>query len=668
MDSYFEKGIRLKGTLWVKGAVRFDGDFEGEIYSSDHFVVGKSGKILGNIKTCNVTNMGFIQGNLFAENKVALMNDSRLTGDIYTYHLIIDEGSNFEGRCKMIDEAPKTVKEEMKTLERPVPKTAKVTKTSSKQKPPATDSKPFFPLKKVAGIVIVVLMVAGVTWFYPKEGDDLEPLVKKGYKLVAEKKYADAEAVFKKALTVSRVESRVYAGLGDIYFEDKRYNDALAQFQRAIDLSPAKGEYRVKQAETYSSKGQLKEAVESYKQAVEIDPKSSTAFYSLGLLYLEQKDMEKARESLEMSVGLDANSFEPHEALSMLYSQEKIYDEALVEINQAIKLKNDKPGLHLALGKLLLESGKDDEAIEAFKKAADLFPQNFSAQIRIADWYYTKGMLEESLETYKVAETLDSDNPVVQARLGKIYAGKNENKKAQEALEKAIKLNPKDAHSHYQLGRLVSGEKKWGRAQSLLSNAIALDPGHGPSHYELGIVLLGREKVDSARDEFTKALELEPENSDFIMGLVLALIEKKEMDKSLELLLPVSKKEPNNPKVSYAICNVYTKKGYFTVATRHCEKSHELDKGNYETMNRMAWLYAKKSIKLNKAFDLSNQTLKAFPNRPGFIDTLSEILYVRGETEKAMKKIQEAIKLMPNNPYYKQQLWKFKNIKLKPPA
>ena len=93
MDSYFEKGIRLKGTLWVKGAVHFDGDFEGEIYSSSHFIVGKSGKILGNIKTHNVTNMGFIQGNLFAENKVALMNDSRLTGDISTYHLVVDEGS-----------------------------------------------------------------------------------------------------------------------------------------------------------------------------------------------------------------------------------------------------------------------------------------------------------------------------------------------------------------------------------------------------------------------------------------------------------------------------------------------------------------------------------------------------------------------------------------------
>ena len=665
MDSYFEKGIRLKGTLWVKGSVHFDGEFEGEIYSSNHFVVGKSGKVLGNIKTHNVTNMGFIQGNLFAESKVALMNDSRLVGDITTYHLIIDEGANFEGRCKMVGELPKTVHEEMETLERPVPKTVKVSIGPGVS---SAESKDFSQWKKAAGIAAVVLAIAGVTWFYPNGEDELEPLVEKGYKLVAEKRYSDAESIFKKALTVSRVEPRVYAGLGDIYFEDKRFNDSLAQFQRAIDLNPANGEYRVKQAKSYSSIGQWEEAIASYMQALEIAPERGTTFYHLGLLYLERKELRKAREALKMSVSLDLDSFKPHEALSLLYSREKKSNEAIAEINEAIKLENKEPRLHLTLGKLLLESGKEKDAEKAFKKATNLFPENFSAQIRLADWYYVKGMLEKSLETYKVAETLDSDNPVVQARLGKIYVGKNQYNKAQVALEKAIRLNPKDAESHYQLGKLVSGEGKLGRAQSLLSNAIALDAKHGDSHYELGVVLLGRGNVDLANVSFNKALDLEPKNSDFIMGLAMALVEKKDLDSALEILLPVSKEETNNSKIHIAICKVYTKKGYFTTATGYCEKALSLNANNYETMNRLAWLYAKKSAKLQKAFELSSKTLKAFPNRPEFIDTLSEIFYVQGETEKAVEKIQEAIKLMPDNPYYKQQLWKFKNIRPKSPA
>ena len=665
MDSYFEKEIRLKGTLWLKGSAHFDGEFEGEIYSSNHFVVGKSGKVLGNIKTHDVTNMGFVQGNLFAESKVALMTDSRLVGDITTYHLSVDEGSNFEGRCKMVDKLPKTVHEEMETLERPVPKTVKVSIGPGVS---SAESKDFFQWKKAAGIAAVVLAIAGVTWFYPNGEDELEPLVEKGYKLVAEKRYSDAESIFKKALTVSRAEPRVYAGLGDIYFEDKRFNDSLAQFQRAIDLNPANGEYRVKQAKSYSSIGQWEEAIASYMQALEIAPERGTTFYHLGLLYLERKELGKARKALKMSVSLDLDSFKPHEALSLLYSREKKSNKAIAEINEAIKLENKEPRLHLTLGKLLLESGKEKDAEKAFKKATNLFPENFSAQIRLADWYYVKGMLEKSLETYKVAETLDSDNPVVQARLGKIYVGKNQYNKAQVALEKAIRLNPKDAESHYQLGKLVSGEGKWGRAQSLLSNAIALDARHGASYYELGVVLLGRGNVDLAKDNFQKALDLEPKNSGYIMGLAMALVEKKDLDSALKILLPVSKGETRNPKILIAICKVYTKKGFFTAATGYCEKALNLNADNYEAMNRLAWLYAKKSVNLQKALELSSKTLEVFPNRPEFIDTLSEIFYVQGETEKAVEKIQEAIKLMPNNAYYKQQLWKFKNIKPKSPA
>lgn len=159
MDSYFEKGVRLHGTLWVKGSVHFDGYFEGEVYSSNDFVVGKAGKVLGNIKTYNVTNKGNIQGNLFAENKVALMDDSRLTGDIATYRLVVDEGSNFEGRCKMIDIPPSTIKEELETLERPLPSKAKKTSQILKTN---TDEKNSGIQHNNVGIIAVVLVVAGI--------------------------------------------------------------------------------------------------------------------------------------------------------------------------------------------------------------------------------------------------------------------------------------------------------------------------------------------------------------------------------------------------------------------------------------------------------------------------------------------------------------------------
>ena len=63
---------------------------------------------------------------------------------------------------------------------------------------------------------------------------------------------------------------------------------------------------------------------------------------------------------------------------------------------------------------------------------------------------------------------------------------------------------------------------------------------------------------------------------------------------------------------------------------------------------------------------MSQKTLETHPNDAGYIDTLSEIHYVRGNINDAIKNIQKAIQLDPNDAYYKQQLWKFKNVKLQP--
>ena len=167
MDSYFEKGVHLKGTLWAKGIVHLDSDFEGEIYSTSHISLGKAAKITGNIKAHDVTSKGYIQGNLLAKNKVLLMNESSLIGDISAYHLIIGEGSKFNGNCKMIDgpivRAPKTMEEDLDTLEHPLVFDDKETENL---KPDQSNSSQIdYKLsKKNMGIAAAVLFFAWGIW------------------------------------------------------------------------------------------------------------------------------------------------------------------------------------------------------------------------------------------------------------------------------------------------------------------------------------------------------------------------------------------------------------------------------------------------------------------------------------------------------------------------
>ena len=94
----------------------------------------------------------------------------------------------------------------------------------------------------------------------------------------------------------------------------------------------------------------------------------------------------------------------------------------------------------------------------------------------------------------------------------------------------------------------------------MLSNAVSLDMAHAPSYYELGKVLLAKGELDLSIDKFNKSLELSPEKPEYLIGLTSALIEKKELDKALKMLLDISDKNPKNPELLHALCNVYTTK------------------------------------------------------------------------------------------------------------
>ena len=87
MDSYFEEGVILEGTLWVKGDVHFGGSIKGDVHSNDHLIVSHSGYVKGDIHSYNFSNSGKVDGDFFSENKTSLQKGGVLKGNIMTYQL-----------------------------------------------------------------------------------------------------------------------------------------------------------------------------------------------------------------------------------------------------------------------------------------------------------------------------------------------------------------------------------------------------------------------------------------------------------------------------------------------------------------------------------------------------------------------------------------------------
>jgi len=101
LNTIIGKGSSVKGDLKIQNSLRIDGQVKGKIDVTDTVVVGKEGRVVGEINAKNVMLAGKVQGNVTAEAKVLLESKSSVTGDIKASRLVIDEGAFFDGKCIM---------------------------------------------------------------------------------------------------------------------------------------------------------------------------------------------------------------------------------------------------------------------------------------------------------------------------------------------------------------------------------------------------------------------------------------------------------------------------------------------------------------------------------------------------------------------------------------
>ena len=94
-------GVQLSGTIEGTSDVILHGALEGDIQLSGTLVLGKSGKVRGEIDATNVVVEGDVEGIIRATGKVEIRDGGKCKGDIFTPTIAISEHAYFEGNMKM---------------------------------------------------------------------------------------------------------------------------------------------------------------------------------------------------------------------------------------------------------------------------------------------------------------------------------------------------------------------------------------------------------------------------------------------------------------------------------------------------------------------------------------------------------------------------------------
>lgn len=95
------EGTTFKGTINSSNDIRIAGVVEGDATTKGKLIITSSGVVNGDSKVGDADVAGKVEGTLRVDGKLNLRQSAVVNGDVYTKTLIVEEGAQINGACRM---------------------------------------------------------------------------------------------------------------------------------------------------------------------------------------------------------------------------------------------------------------------------------------------------------------------------------------------------------------------------------------------------------------------------------------------------------------------------------------------------------------------------------------------------------------------------------------
>ena len=102
LSGFVGNGTVVTGETSFKAMLRIDGQLSGRISStSGTLVIGTNGRVDANIEVAVATIHGTVNGDIIATQRLEFGRSAKVSGNVSSPSLMIEQGAVFEGSCKM---------------------------------------------------------------------------------------------------------------------------------------------------------------------------------------------------------------------------------------------------------------------------------------------------------------------------------------------------------------------------------------------------------------------------------------------------------------------------------------------------------------------------------------------------------------------------------------
>jgi tetratricopeptide (TPR) repeat protein len=383
--------------------------------------------------------------------------------------------------------------------------------------------------------------------------------------------------------------------------------------------------------------GEYPLALQYFQRAVALHPEFAKAYAAIGTVHLQRGDFSASENALTRALDITPGLMQAESNLALLYTKTERFDDA-IRVYRDLTRKHPKSlQVWLGIASAYQKADRFEEAIEAYHECLKRSPNLIAVMTNLASCYEAVKQEPEAIRYYNAALAQEPNLPMANGNLGAIYQKQGELDKALPLLEKAVQHDPQFTAARYCLGLVLTKKREFQRAAVEYQRVIAQQNDHVGAYYNLAQALFRLRQPEEGK----RAME--------IYRRLNSIAEEIE-DRERAILI-----EPNNPLKQYQLGLVYAKYRKIDKAISAFQAALELDPNAHYALNGLARLYILQSVQLQDAIAHAKKAFR-LAQVPQYQQTLALAYFRAGKHESALKAIQTAIEMEPENEAFRQTL------------
>jgi len=379
-------------------------------------------------------------------------------------------------------------------------------------------------------------------------------------------------------------------------------------------------------ANLYLENGDTVSALDALERCLRLDPGFPEVHVLYGELLLEAGRSAEAETAFRRALDLDPENARAIDDLIRLLESERRLEEALPLLERFAAEGERTPAVRVRLAEAYLAAGRFDDGIRVLEQGGDDAPRSGEEELMLGRLYFEAGRMQDARRVFEGLYTQSGGSPDLARILGDVSQRAGDPAGARTWFERAIAAAPEDYRNYLALyfAHETRGDNQTRRVElsaresvSLLERAGSLAPADDfDAQFMLGMAYSARDSLAAAEQYLSRAKSLKPDDRGVLFNLASVYEKRARLADAEALLVELYRAAPDDA----AVCNFY---GY---------------------------VLAERKKDLDHAESLVKKALAKEPENGYYRDSLGWVYYQRGDYAAAVRELERAIRILPEDP------------------